>query len=180
MSLAVATAREGCIAETLSALELAVEVDSVSASAALADDVADDNDVVGMLMQKTRIIALEEGRHSMLAWRTIHWVCSIDSAACDTVKRDVFETGKMAGVVKQRFGLDPGADEIEKAWSRLYAALVPFVTMEETIPAWTSTLDCTALTDEDNETDLTSQLVKNIIQGVYCGVQSTVVLVVKE
>jgi hypothetical protein len=157
-----------------------VEVDSVSASAALADDVADDNDVVGMLMQKTRIIALEEGRHSILAWRTIHWVCSIDSAACDTVKRDVFETGKMTGAVKERFASDPGADEIEKAWSRLYAALVPFVTMEETIPTWTSTLDCTALTDEDNETDLTSQLVKNIIQGVYCGVQSTVVLVVKE
>jgi hypothetical protein len=72
MSLAVSTAREGCIAETLSALELAVEVDSASVSAEVVDGAADDNDVVDMLMQKTRIIALEEGRHSMLAWRTIH------------------------------------------------------------------------------------------------------------
>jgi hypothetical protein len=109
-------------------------------------------------------------------------LCSIGSAACHTVKRDVFETGKLADAVKERFGSDSGtdSDEIEKAWSLLYAALVPFVTLEETIPAWASTLDCTSATDEDNETDLTSQLVKNIIQGVYCSVQSSVTLASKE
>lgn len=54
-------------------------------------------------------------------------LCSIGSAACHTVKRDVFETGKLADAVKERFGSDSGtdSDEIEKAWSLLYAALVP-------------------------------------------------------
>jgi hypothetical protein len=165
-TLALATAREGCIAETLSALELAVEVDRGAADAD-----ADADDVSTMLMRKTKIIALEEGRHSVLAWRTIHWVCSADSAACDRVKREVLETTKLAGATKAY------SDDIAKAWSRLYESLVPFVTMTETLPTWTSVLDCTTTTttviEDTDESDVTGVLVRNILKGVYCAVQSS-------
>jgi hypothetical protein len=36
----------------------------------------------------------------VLAWRTIHWVCSSDNAACDSVETEVLETTKLAGVTK--------------------------------------------------------------------------------
>jgi hypothetical protein len=164
-ALALATAREGCIAETLSALELAIEVDRAAPN-------ADEDDVAAMFKRKTKIIALEEGRHSVLAWRTIHWVCSTDSAACDSVKRQVLETTKLAGAAKAY------SDDIAKAWSRLYEALVPLVTMKETRPTWASTIDCTTtvttvVEDTADESDVIDLLVRNILQGVYCAVQSS-------
>jgi hypothetical protein len=58
-ALALATAREGCIAETFSATETAMEVDRAAANI---------DEVSTMLMRKTKTIALEEGRHSALAW----------------------------------------------------------------------------------------------------------------
>jgi hypothetical protein len=93
-AIALETAREGCIAETLSVLELAMEVDR----AVVAD--ADADDLFTILIRKTKNISLEEGRHSVLAWRTIHWVCSTDIAACDSVERQVLEMTKLAGVTK--------------------------------------------------------------------------------
>jgi hypothetical protein len=101
-------------------------------------------------------------------------VCSTDSAACDVVKREVFETTKLNGAANAK------SDGIAKAWSRLYEALVPFVTMDETLPAWASMLDCTATTvttdhveKDANKSDVTGSLVQNILRGVYCAVQST-------
>jgi uncharacterized protein (UPF0333 family) len=135
---------------------------------------ADEDEMSTMLMRKTKIIALEEGRHSALAWRTIHWVCSTDSAACDIVKRDVFETTKLAGATKAY------SDNIAKAWSRLYEDLVPFVTMKEALPTWASTLDCTTTAEDTNESDVTGLLVQNILQGVYCAVQSSGSLAVEK
>jgi hypothetical protein len=186
-ALALATAREGCIAETLSALEMAVEVDR--AGAAVYVDVDDDDDDVSvMLMRKTKTIALEEGRHSALAWRTIHWVCSTDSAACDIVKRQVFEKFNLAGAGKGRSGSQADSDKIEKAWTRTYETLVSFVTMQEDTTldgAWWSALDCASADTKGEEGDsggLTGLLVRNIIRGVYCGVEdsSTSPLSVKE
>lgn len=54
-------------------------------------------DVSTMFMRQTMIITLEKGRHSVLSWRSIQWVCSTDSAACDSVKREVLETTKLVG-----------------------------------------------------------------------------------
>jgi hypothetical protein len=163
-ALALATAREGCIAETLSALELAMEVDRAAAD-------ADADDVSTMVRRKTKIIALEEGRHSVLAWRTIHWICSTDSAACNCIKIEVLETAKLAGATKAY------SDGIAKAWSRIYESLVPFVTMKKTLPTWASVLDCsstgTTVTENRDEFDVTELLVRNIIKGVYCAIQSS-------
>jgi hypothetical protein len=172
-ALALATAREGCIAETLSALELAIEVDRS------ADVDADTDDVSVMLMRKTKTIALEEGRHSVLAWRTIHWVCSTDSAACDIVKRQVFEKVELAGAGKGRSGSQADSVKIEEAWTRLFETLVSFVTIQEDATlagAWSSTLDCASADtheEEDEAGGLTGLLVKNIIRGVYCGVEES-------
>jgi hypothetical protein len=139
-------------------------------------------------MRKTKIITLEEGRHSALAWRTIHWVCSTDSTACDIVKRQVFEKVKLAGAGKGRSGSQADSDKIEKAWTRLSETLVSFVTIQEDATlagAWTSTLDCASADtqgEEDEAGGLTGLLVENIIRGVYCGVKesSTSPLPVKE
>jgi hypothetical protein len=57
-----------------------------------ADADTDAVSTTSMVMRKTKTIALE-GRHSALAWRTIHWVCSTDSGAYD-IKRRVFESPK--------------------------------------------------------------------------------------
>jgi hypothetical protein len=163
-ALALATAQEGCIAETLSALELAMEVDRAAAD-------ADADDVSTMLMRKTKIIALEEGGHSVLAWRTIHWICSTNSAVCNCIKREVLETTKLAGATKAY------SDGIGKAWSRIYESLVPFVTMKETLPIWTSELDCTStattVIENKDEFEVTELLVRNILKGVYCAIQSS-------
>jgi hypothetical protein len=171
-ALALATAREGCIAETLSALELAMEVDRAAAANVDVDDVSN------MLMRKTKIIALEESRHSALAWRTIHWVCSTDSAACDSVKREVLETTKLAGATKAY------SDDVGKTWSWLYEALVPFVTLKETLPTWASMLDCstivTTVVEDIDDSEVTGLLVQNIVRGVYCAVQSSGSLAVEK
>jgi hypothetical protein len=79
-ALVLATAREGCIAETLLALDLAMKVDRAAAD-------ADADDVSNVLMRKTMIITLE-GRHSLLSWRSIH----SQGVQCDSVKREVLET----------------------------------------------------------------------------------------
>ena len=33
----------------------------------------------------------KQGNHAVLAWRTLHWVCSVDSVACSTVQREVLK-----------------------------------------------------------------------------------------
>jgi Ni,Fe-hydrogenase III small subunit len=66
---------------------------------------ADADDLSTMLIRKTS--------HSVLAWRTIHWVCSTDNAACDSVETEVLETTKLAGGTKGYSG------DIAKPWSPL-------------------------------------------------------------
>jgi hypothetical protein len=115
-------------------------------------------------------------------------VCSTDSAACDIVKKQVFEKVKLAGAGKGRSGSQANSDKIEEAWTRLSETLVSFVTIQEDATlagAWSTTLDCASADtqEEEDEADgLTGLLVKNIIRGVYCGVEesSTILLPVKE
>jgi hypothetical protein len=155
MALAMGAAREGCIAETLSALVLAAEVDN---SASL-------DDVYSLLADKTRTIALEEGKHSSLAWRTIRWVCSIDAVACDAVKTQVLNPPNLIGAGRKRL-TSAADDEVEEAWTRIHEVLLPFVTSGQV----STTLDCdVGSVGEVNEaTSLTWVLVHNIIHGVQC------------
>ena len=100
-ALALAAAKEGCIGETLSALELAAEVELLDA--VLAGKVVrsskyagiDDIEVLTWIRNELHIIATEESSHAVLAWRTIKWVCSINNEACNVVKEEVLNEDKL-------------------------------------------------------------------------------------
>jgi hypothetical protein len=64
-ALAIGAAKEGCIEETLTALVAAVEADFYGAET----DNGDMGVISSILQKKMNIIAMEEGRHSILAWR---------------------------------------------------------------------------------------------------------------
>lgn len=100
-ALALAAAKEGCIGETLSAMELAAEVELLDAI--LAGKVVrsskytgiGDIEVLTWIRNELHIIATEESSHADLAWRTIKWVCSINNEACNVVKEEVLNEDKL-------------------------------------------------------------------------------------
>jgi hypothetical protein len=154
-ALAMGAAREGCIAETLSALVLAAEVDNTARL----------DDVYSLLADKTRTIALEEGKHSSLAWRTIRWVCSVDEAACNTVKTQVLNPPNLIGAGRRSL-TSTADDEVEGAWTHIHEVLLPFVTSGQV----STTLDCAmgSVGEVNEATSLIWLLVHNIIHGAQC------------
>lgn len=110
--LARAVAQEGCIDETLSALELAQESER-------------GNDDRALLWG----IARDEARHSLLAWRTLRWICGQDRTACQTTLETVLHPDRVAGAVETRFGRRPQTTSswIDIAWQRIAAHLIPAV-----------------------------------------------------
>jgi hypothetical protein len=118
-TLALGVAREGCIDETLSALALA----------ALMNDTKLGNDkLLKLLLDNTSQIAKEEGSHAVLAWRTIHWVCSVDPQdACVIVEKEVLNPKYLKMAVQARFTGELG-ETLEKASHTLHEQLVPMVT----------------------------------------------------
>lgn len=78
MALATGVINEGCIDETLSALRLAASVDANK-------NKGEDE----WMWNITRQIALEEGRHSILAWRTVQWICGEDAAVCVNLQMEL-------------------------------------------------------------------------------------------
>lgn len=105
-SLALALAREGCLDETLSAFVAAVEVDHIAE--VLAGKVQDspysnvDPELLVFIKNELANIAMDESNHSVLAWRTLNWVCSLDKAACDAVHNDVFDETALESRFYQR------------------------------------------------------------------------------
>merc|ERR1711976_306140 len=93
--LALAVAKEGCVDETLSAFSAALEFDHVTA--VLEHGVRDslysdiDHETLTFIKEQLIIIALDESNHSALAWKTLQWICRIDTDACDAVQCEVFE-----------------------------------------------------------------------------------------
>jgi hypothetical protein len=75
VGLAVATAREGCVAETLSALQMAVARDQAEGAERVA------------LVE----IAADEARHAALAWRTVRWALSVGGEPVRSAVLRVFE-----------------------------------------------------------------------------------------
>lgn len=161
-ALARATVLEGCVGETLSALEMAAEVDEEEASTDHQDD------LTVLLMDRTRTIALEEGRHSSLAWRTIHWVCSIDVDTCETIKEQVLTSTLLETAVEKRFA--SGHAKIEEAWTRIHETLVPFATGVEKAGVVES-VDCSSSVNVEAEHGTLKRLTENIVRGVVCGVE---------
>eukprot|EP00984_Skeletonema_dohrnii_P032971 scaffold28185_cov121-Skeletonema_dohrnii-CCMP3373.AAC.12 len=94
-SLALAVAREGCVDETLSAIVADLEVEDISR--VLEEGIQGnlysniERDTLDWIMKEMQTIAKEESSHAALAWRTLDWVCNIDSDACEAVHRDVFD-----------------------------------------------------------------------------------------
>lgn len=93
-SLALAVAREGCVDETLSAIIADLEMEDISkvlkegAEGSIYSNI--EPNTLEWIMNEMRTIASEESSHAALAWRTLNWVCDVDSDACEAVDRDVF------------------------------------------------------------------------------------------
>ena len=107
-ALAFGAAQEGCIDETLSALELAADAKNML-----------DSNVQGLseaARDATWKIAVDESRHSMLAWRTIEWICAVDKKVCDQVMKEVLNPVSMHKACERRF---PGRDDIRSAWVKI-------------------------------------------------------------
>ncbi|KAL7429088.1 hypothetical protein ACHAXH_004678 [Discostella pseudostelligera] len=129
-ALAMAVAKEGCVDETLSAIEAAAEVEVISR---VLSDGADDNnkyfaidrDILTWIRDELQIIASEESSHAALAWRTVQWVCSIDSDACDAVHNDILSEDKLEEAFHRRFSSFHGNNnilkEMKESWSKIRA-----------------------------------------------------------
>lgn len=128
-SLAIATAREGCIGETLSALELAIQADELAS--VLENDLLDKSSTTDRILLKNKWkIAMDEARHASLAWRTIQWVCQTDQLACDAVQEEVLNVKYLSIVAAssgaaERFGKSEGI--AKQAWEQIYISLLPVV-----------------------------------------------------
>jgi hypothetical protein len=153
----LATAREGYIAETLSALEMAMEVDRAAANGVDVDEMST------MLMHKTNIIALEE-----VGIRRLRGVpftrCVVPTvlrvlASSERRPRDD-QAGRCGATIAYC-----GDTDTAKTWSRLYEALVPFVTMKERLRTWASMMDCTKAVVDTDESNVTGLLAQNILRG---------------
>ena len=108
-ALAVAVAKEGCIDETLSALDAAYKAELIGIALKTELEGTEysgiDRDTLAWIQEELRVIAIDESRHSALAWRTINWICSVDREACDEVKTNVFKEDKLELAFRRRFGL---------------------------------------------------------------------------
>jgi len=103
--LALAVAREGCVDETLSAIAAAIEVEHINEVGKGNEDSVYsevDDDTLTFIKDQLLIIAMDESNHSALAWRTIQWICSVDSDACDAVNREVFKESNLEMRFTQR------------------------------------------------------------------------------
>lgn len=111
-ALALGVIREGCFDETLSAFLMASQVDSSRMSKARTDESIRQHpeDLEDSLMSITRQITLEEGRHSSLAWRTIHWICRVDAETCTNIVEPAIAVSKEYLHVM-------GAQRLQGGWS---------------------------------------------------------------
>ncbi len=107
-ALAISVAKEGCIDETLSALDAAYKAELIGLVLDTGLEGTEysgtDKDTLAWIQKELSVIAMDESRHSALAWRTINWICSVDSDACDEVKANVFKEDNLEKALHRRFG----------------------------------------------------------------------------
>lgn len=177
-ALAVAVAREGCVDETLSALAAAAEceriddaLESGAARGAKYRGVADE--VLLWIKRELSAIAMDEGNHSALAWRTLGWVCSVDAEACEAAKRRVLNEDALTSAFQHRFGRDfDGHPELLErmlaAWTRIYTSA--HVLDSEDAGAACAAGEVEEVGDHDvTDQSLLSLLVENISRGLHRG-----------
>jgi len=160
-ALALGTAEEGCIGETLSAIVSAYEVDyEINEYDGINDDVK------ALLKDKVETIVLEESRHAMLAWRTVAWVCSTDEKACEEVLRTKF-TQKRLDAALQSHLAGEGKEKARSEGEKIFKALVPYVVNKKN----DDMIDCGRFTNVegfDSGKPMVEQLSDMIIHGVIC------------
>jgi hypothetical protein len=94
-TLALAVAKEGCVDETLSAFSAALEAneihDAIESNADQTKYSGVNRDTLILMRDELRKIAAEESTHSALAWRTLNWICRMNSNSCNAVHAEVFD-----------------------------------------------------------------------------------------
>ena len=176
-ALALGVIQEGCFDETLSAFEMAEQVDiSRSVAAASVDksvsEALRDLDILETtLMTITRKIALEEGRHSALAWRTVQWICRADAQVCNnTVKPNLaIQRDALNTIGKRRLQGEWGSTLREKGtvavWACLHEQLADHV-ISETLHQGVPSESCDIGSGISSEQPLVSQLARQIFDNV--------------
>lgn len=165
-ALVLAVAEQGCVEETLSALEAAAEVDTINAALENGADGTKyygiDKEILTWIRDELHTIALEESNHAALAWRTFKWVCSVDSDACDAAKEHVLSRNELERAFQRRFQSFDGKSEtfdiMEEAWKKIYSD-------HEVDPQ-------TCINNHDdgviNSESHVSIMAENIVHGVSC------------
>jgi hypothetical protein len=94
-ALALAVAKEGCVDETLSTFSAVLEAneihDAIESNSDKTKYSGVDRSTLVLMRDELWKIAAEESTHSALAWRTLNWICSVDSNACNAVHSEVFD-----------------------------------------------------------------------------------------
>lgn len=171
-ALAVAVAKEGCVDETLSALELAARIELLDAVlsnevAVEATKYADiDRNIITWIRHELHTIAMEESSHASLAWRTINWVCSIDDEACIAVKQEVLNENELEKAFHYRFGSSVGSklvslDVIKDSWKEIIHA--GLLNSDDQV-----CIDEDSSVDEVNEETIINQMTKKVISDMTC------------
>ncbi|CAB9512192.1 expressed unknown protein [Seminavis robusta] len=146
-ALALSTAQEGCIDETLSALLLAMEVQKLQQQQPQQQQQQHDNSKQEdewmsrhereWIQAEMTQIALEEAGHAALAWNTIRWICQQhDKSACKAVQATVLAPQRLQQALTKRLSSSNHHNQDDKAmmeqvWTALYQTLVPLVVSAE-------------------------------------------------
>jgi hypothetical protein len=164
-ALALAAAKEGCVDETLSALVAGFEVDfNIDQNPRISDTTK------SILKEKIRTIAMEETRHSALAWRTVRWACEVDADACVAVKKEVFDDSYLKQAFTKRFTrFDHGGLEASDVWEDVHGSLIPLVSGNK-FDSQALASACVHRTRqlEDTETSFLEQMGNMIIHEFVC------------
>lgn len=131
-ALALAVAKEGCVDETLSAFVAALEADHIAdlmkKGSGLSSPYAGmDDDLLDYIRKELITIAKDESNHSALAWRTLNWVCSVDSKICDAVHKEVFEETSLETRLSRRADTTFGdkhfnLQHMRNEWAKIFEA----------------------------------------------------------
>ena len=117
--------------------------------------------LVDLIAAELQSITLDESNHSALAWKTLLWVCSIDSNACLAVEKDVFDSVKLNMRIEQRFGETAFTALIKAEWEKIYSAYNMF-------PSAKRTSVCSSNVEDVPNEDLINTISERVLQVFLC------------
>ena len=169
--LGLAVAREGCVDETLSAIAAAVESLELTHEKDGKYALLDVSTVDWMRNELTKI-AMEEATHSALAWRTLFWICSVDSEACNAVKKEVLNEHQLDTRFNYRFAtaFENKAQllkTMKDAWRKVYKRLANLNISNGEVEG----MLCAKRRDVTDGSDIISELTDSILRGALCNAE---------